>query len=144
MNLIMLLLSALNIITSCSVPSLMCNNNLVTTTVRPESCYTDKNCSLLYSFPAGATSVNVLYNYSRPVAQEFYQNERLIASCDWSYVCNKTVQLHPEYKLYTAIIGQGADEVQGEAELQGRAEVQDSNSDDDTAEDAPHLMVFNY
>lgn len=139
MNIIIFMLSALNLISSCQF-DWMCSDTVVTSTVRPESCYTDKNCSLLYTFPAGSKSVNVVYNYSQPVAQEFYQNERLIASCEWAYTCNKTVQLHPEYKLYTAIIGPD----DGLYEDLDIADVyNNTNSDDDIEDPVPHLMLFN-
>ena len=60
-------------------------------------------CTYSYKFPSGHVSVDVKYNYSTKVAQDFYQNNILIGRCPAGLYCITTFVLDPLYETRTNI-----------------------------------------
>ena len=101
LKLVLLVLSTLNMTYNCC-PPVGCD--LMTfSTVRPDTCECNDNCTTDYVYPVGFSLINMTYNYTRPVAQDFYQNGELIASCPENLYCSKMVALDPDYPLFTNV-----------------------------------------
>ncbi len=60
-------------------------------------------CTYSYKMSSGHTSVDVEYNYSTKVAQDFYQNNILVGRCPAGLYCTTSFVLDPLYETHTNI-----------------------------------------
>ena len=70
--------------------------------VRIDSCKCNDS-SHSFAYPPGYNYAKVNYNLSYPVAQDFYQNHKLIGQCPPGLWCNVLIPLEPSLRLITTI-----------------------------------------